>query len=230
MLHVDSEAGVLRQAILHRPGLELTRLSPTNHDEYLFDDVLWVKKAKEEHDAFAETLREAGVRVHYLDQLLRETLAIPEARKYVLESSFDERIYGPLATDALYQAFAEFDDDDTGRPPHRRHHQAGDARAGGGPELGGLRLPRPRRLAAPALAQPPVHPGHLVLDLRRRGDQLHAQEGPHARDRALRGDLPLAPAVRDGGFHVWSEGSRTGRPPPRAATCTSSATARCWSA
>jgi len=79
MFHVDSEAGRLRQAILHRPGLELKRLSPTNHDDYLFDDVLWVKRAKEEHDAFAEALREAGVRVHLLHELLRGTVAIPEA-------------------------------------------------------------------------------------------------------------------------------------------------------
>ncbi len=112
MFHVDSEAGRLKQAILHRPGLELKRLSPTNHDEFLFDDVLWVKRAKEEHDAFAETLREAGVKVHLLDQLLRETVAIPEARKHILEGSFDERIFGPLAVDALYSAFADFDDDE----------------------------------------------------------------------------------------------------------------------
>ncbi len=111
MFHVDSEAGRLKQAILHRPGLELKRLSPTNHDEFLFDDVLWVKRAKEEHDAFAETLREAGVKVHLLDQLLRETVAIPEARKHILEGSFDERVFGPLAVDALYSAFADFDDE-----------------------------------------------------------------------------------------------------------------------
>ncbi|MGZ4438403.1 MAG: arginine deiminase family protein, partial [Nocardioidaceae bacterium] len=73
-LHVDSEAGTLRQAILHRPGLELKRLTPTNKDDYLFDDVLWVKRAKQEHDAFAESLRDLGVRVHLLDQLLRETV------------------------------------------------------------------------------------------------------------------------------------------------------------
>ena len=112
MFHVDSEAGRLRQAILHRPRLELKRLSPTNHDDYLFDDVLWVKRAKEEHDAFAEALREAGVRVHLLHELLRETVAIPEARKHILEGSFDERMYGPLAADALYAAFADFDDEE----------------------------------------------------------------------------------------------------------------------
>ncbi len=110
-LHVDSEVGLLGQAILHRPDLELKRLTPTNKDSYLFDDVLWVKRAKQEHDAFAESLREAGVGVHLLDQLLRETVALPEARTYILEASFDERVYGPMATDALHNVFAGFDDD-----------------------------------------------------------------------------------------------------------------------
>ena len=63
--HVDSEVGQLRQAIVHRPGLELSRLTPENIGELLFDDVMWAKKAKEEHDAFAEALREQGVQVHY---------------------------------------------------------------------------------------------------------------------------------------------------------------------
>ena len=109
-LHVDSEVGRLRQAILHRPDLELKRLTPTNRDDYLFDDVLWVKRAKQEHDAFAETLRDQDVTVHLLDRLLRETIAIPDAKKYVLDASFDERIYGPMAIDALYNLFAGLND------------------------------------------------------------------------------------------------------------------------
>jgi len=109
-LHVDSEVGRLRQAILHRPDLELKRLTPTNHDEYLFDDVLWVKRAKQEHDGFAEALRDQGVRVHLLHELLAETMAIPEARQYVLERTFDERIYGPMAVDALHNLFSQMDD------------------------------------------------------------------------------------------------------------------------
>jgi arginine deiminase len=109
-LHVDSEVGRLRRAILHRPDLELKRLTPTNHDEYLFDDVLWVKHAKQEHDAFAETLREQGVQVHLLDGLLRETVAVPEARQYVLDRTFDERVYGPMALDALHNVFSRMDD------------------------------------------------------------------------------------------------------------------------
>ena len=111
-LHVDSEVGTLRQAILHRPDLELKRLTPTNHDEYLFDDVLWVRRAKQEHDAFAETLRELGVEVHHLDRLLTETLAVPEARKHVLQASLDERVYGPLALDSLHEAFGAMAEDE----------------------------------------------------------------------------------------------------------------------
>ncbi len=110
-LHVDSEVGTLRQAILHRPDLELKRLTPTNKDDYLFDDVLWVKRAKQEHDAFAEALRDLGVRVHLLDDLLRETLAIPEARAEILGRTLDELVYGPMAVDALHSIFAGFDDD-----------------------------------------------------------------------------------------------------------------------
>ncbi|MCD4523922.1 arginine deiminase [Nocardioides sp. cx-173] len=109
-LHVDSEVGRLRQVILHRPDLELKRLTPSNHDEYLFDDVLWVKQAKLEHDAFAEALRDQGVRVHLLHQLLAETLAVPEARKFILERSLDELVYGPMALPSLHRAFGDMDD------------------------------------------------------------------------------------------------------------------------
>jgi arginine deiminase len=111
-LHVDSEVGRLRQVILHRPDLELKRLTTTNHDEYLVDDVLWVKHAKQEHDAFAETLRDQGVRVHLLHELLAETVTIPEARQYVLDKTFDERVYGPMALDALHAVFSGLPDDD----------------------------------------------------------------------------------------------------------------------
>jgi arginine deiminase len=109
-LNVDSEVGHLRQVILHKPDLELKRLTPTNHDEYLFDDVLWVKRAKQEHDAFAGSLRDLGVEVHMLDQLLRETVAVPEARKFILEEALDERVYGPMAMDGLHRVFGAMDD------------------------------------------------------------------------------------------------------------------------
>ena len=110
-MHVDSEVGNLKQVILHRPDLELKRLTPTNKDAYLFDDVLWVKRAKQEHDAFAESLRDLDVRVHKLATLLRETVAIPEAKKFVLEESLDERVYGPMALDGLHAFFTSLDDE-----------------------------------------------------------------------------------------------------------------------
>ncbi|TWF80982.1 arginine deiminase [Pseudonocardia hierapolitana] len=109
MYRVDSEVGVLRQVILHRPGMELKRLTPGNKDRLLFDDVLWVARAQEEHDRFAALLRERGVDVYLFGELLRTTLEIPEARKYVLDRIFDDRVYGPLAIDALRNCFDAMD-------------------------------------------------------------------------------------------------------------------------
>jgi arginine deiminase len=111
VFHVDSEVGRLRQVVLHRPDLELKRLTPGNKDDFLFDDVLWVKRAKQEHDAFAETLRDLGVEVHLFEDLLHETVRLPEAKAHVLDHVFDERVYGPMAVDALRNAFDAMDDE-----------------------------------------------------------------------------------------------------------------------
>ncbi|MDK1476645.1 arginine deiminase [Streptomyces sp. 549] len=105
--HVDSEAGRLRRVILHRPGLELKRLTPTNMDDLLFDDVLWVRRAQQEHDTFAALLRERGVEVHLFADLLAETLDVPAARALVMDRVFDEKEYGPLATGHLREAFEQ---------------------------------------------------------------------------------------------------------------------------
>ena len=106
---VQSEAGQLRQVIVHRPGLELSRLTPRNVGELLFDDVLWAKKAKEEHDAFAEALREKGVRVHYFGQLLGETLELPEGRAFVLDRLCTPEMLGPNLITPLRQLFDDLD-------------------------------------------------------------------------------------------------------------------------
>jgi arginine deiminase len=79
--------GSLRRVILSRPGLALERLTPGNKDELLFDDVLWVKRARQEHDAFADTLAERGVEVLELSALLAETLAVDAAREEVIAAS-----------------------------------------------------------------------------------------------------------------------------------------------
>ncbi len=109
MFHVDSEVGQLRQVIVHRPGLELKRLTPDNAADLLFDDVLWVTEAQAEHDEFTAVLRDRGVIVHDYADLLEQTLAIDEAREYMLDRVFDHRLHGPLAVRGLRQALAELD-------------------------------------------------------------------------------------------------------------------------
>jgi arginine deiminase len=106
---VASEAGKLRQVIVHRPGLELSRLTPRNVGELLFDDVMWAKKAKEEHDAFAEELRDRGVRVHYFGQLLGETLGLPEGRAFVLDRLCTPELLGPNLITPLRKLFDDLD-------------------------------------------------------------------------------------------------------------------------
>jgi arginine deiminase len=91
---VDSEVGKLRKVLVHRPGLEHTRLTPTNAEELLFDDVIWVKRAKEEHDAFCSVMRDRGVEVYEAEVLLSEVLALPEGRDWVLDRVLDERHVG----------------------------------------------------------------------------------------------------------------------------------------
>ncbi|HLQ57663.1 MAG TPA: arginine deiminase [Streptosporangiaceae bacterium] len=109
MFHVGSEVGRLRQVILHRPDLELKRLTPDNAADLLFDDVLWVAEAQAEHDAFASALRERGAKVHYYAELLTETMQFPAAREYVLDRVFDARRHGPLAVDSLRGALEGMD-------------------------------------------------------------------------------------------------------------------------
>ena len=93
--NVQSEVGQLRQVVVHRPGLELSRLTPRNVGDLLFDEVMWAKRAQEEHDAFAEALRAKGVRVHYFGQLLAETLELPEGRSFVLDRVCTPDMLGP---------------------------------------------------------------------------------------------------------------------------------------
>ena len=98
---VDSEIGKLRQVILHRPGNEMLRLTPQNKDHLLFDDVLWLERAQEEHDQFARVLTDRDIEVLYLSDLLAQTLEVPEARQYVLDRVVNENTNGPSAAEPL---------------------------------------------------------------------------------------------------------------------------------
>jgi arginine deiminase len=108
-LNVASEIGRLRQVIVHRPGLELSRLTPDNIAALLFDDVMWASKAKEEHDAFTEALRERGVVVHYYGRLLAETLELAEGRAFVLDRICTPAILGRALVAPVRRLFDDLD-------------------------------------------------------------------------------------------------------------------------
>ena len=108
-LYVGSEVGVLRRVILHRPDLELKRLTPHNKDALLFDDVLWVRRARQEHDAFADALADRGVEVLYLERLLADVLAEEAVRAEVLERTLDAVDLGPSLTGQVGEWLASVD-------------------------------------------------------------------------------------------------------------------------
>lgn len=80
-----SEVGKLRMVMVSSPGLAHQRLTPSNCDELLFDDVIWVSQAKRDHFDFVTKMRERGVEVLDVHNLLTQTLDIPEARKWILD-------------------------------------------------------------------------------------------------------------------------------------------------
>jgi arginine deiminase len=86
--------GRLRTVLLHRPGPELSRLTPRNNDRLLFDGIPWVERAQVEHDAFASALRSRGVEVLYLTDLVREALGVPEARRLAVEAALADPALG----------------------------------------------------------------------------------------------------------------------------------------
>jgi arginine deiminase len=94
---VHSEVGRLHKVMVHRPGLEHSRLTPSNAEELLFDDVLWVPRAKAEHDMFCEAMRDRGVEVFEAEDLLAQALAKPEARDWVSSHILSEREVGITA-------------------------------------------------------------------------------------------------------------------------------------
>jgi len=91
---VHSEIGTLREVMVHRPDRSLQRLTPENCHRLLFDDVLWVKKARQEHDGFVDALRERGVQVLEFGALLAETMTDPAARDWLLERRLTNALLG----------------------------------------------------------------------------------------------------------------------------------------
>lgn len=98
---VTSEVGTLRTVVLHRPGDELARLTPRNNDRLLFDGIPWVARAQEEHDAFAEVLRDRGVEVLELVGLVREALEVPAARDDAVAAVLEDPGLGVALADRV---------------------------------------------------------------------------------------------------------------------------------
>ncbi|MEE8601811.1 arginine deiminase [Euzebya tangerina] len=84
-MSVSSEIGRLREVILHRPGLELRRLTPANKTQLLFDELIWVEKAKQEHDMFAEVLRGRGVTVRLFADLVETVVTDDEVAAELIQ-------------------------------------------------------------------------------------------------------------------------------------------------
>ena len=83
---VHSEVGQLRKVMVCAPGRAHQRLTPSNCDDLLFDDVLWVDNAKRDHFDFMTKMRDRGVEVVEMHNLLAETVAVPEAKKWILDN------------------------------------------------------------------------------------------------------------------------------------------------
>jgi arginine deiminase len=82
---VHSEVGQLRKVLVCAPGIAHDRLTPSNCDDLLFDDVLWVQNAKRDHFDFMAKMRDRGVEVLELHNVLAQTVDIPEARAWLLD-------------------------------------------------------------------------------------------------------------------------------------------------
>ena len=93
-IKVNSEIGKLKVVLLHEPGEELHNLTPSKLDDLLFDDIPWLPLAKKEHQAFAKTFIDAGVKVVYLVDLMKEVLDLSnEIKNELLNNSLKKLIF-----------------------------------------------------------------------------------------------------------------------------------------
>lgn len=109
---VHSEVGKLRRVLVDRPGAALTRLTPSNCHELLFDDVIWVKQARVEHMTFVDAIRYRGAEVVFLREALAETMRDPQARRWLLERRVNDDTVGVGLADDLLAHLMEIDADD----------------------------------------------------------------------------------------------------------------------
>lgn len=111
-LGVHSEVGKLRKVLVCEPGRAHQRLTPSNCDDLLFDDVMWVENAKRDHFDFVSKMRERGVEVMEMHDLLTETVAIPEARSWILDHAVVPNRIGVGLVDEVRSYLDELTDRD----------------------------------------------------------------------------------------------------------------------
>lgn len=99
---VTSEIGRLRTVMVHRPGIGIARLTPTSKEELLFDDVLWLEKAQEEHDQFTAILRSRGVEVLVFEELLHDVLGDDAVREQIVGAVVSPARVGPRVANELH--------------------------------------------------------------------------------------------------------------------------------
>lgn len=107
---VHSEVGELKKVIVHRPGLEMRRLTPTNARELLFDDVIWASRAGQEHDAFVDLMvNDFGIQVMRVHELLEDVVRDPEGRAYILDRKLTPDEVGVLGATEVRAWMDELD-------------------------------------------------------------------------------------------------------------------------
>lgn len=89
-LQVNSEIGRLKKVLLHRPGHEIENLTPDLMERLLFDDIPYLKVAREEHDAFAKIFKDNGVEVFYLEELIAETIEVETVKILFIDEFLNE--------------------------------------------------------------------------------------------------------------------------------------------
>jgi arginine deiminase len=112
VLGTHSEVGKLKTVMVHRPDLAHERLSPTNCHELLFDDVIWVRRARQEFDAFVDLMRDRDVEVLILHELLTQTLDDPDAREWLLSRRVRPEEVTVMFAGPLKEWLAEMSSDD----------------------------------------------------------------------------------------------------------------------
>jgi len=106
---MTSEVGRLREVIVHRPDLELRRLTPSNRQDLLFDELLWVGKAQEEHDGFRQLLTDQGVRVRLFAELLTQAFANDAVREDVIRRTATPDVCGVELVDRVVGFLCDLD-------------------------------------------------------------------------------------------------------------------------